>query len=637
MSILSVEKLVKTYGEKVLFNEISFTIEEKQRIGLIGVNGTGKSTLLKVIAELDSAEKGEIIHSNQFRIEYLTQQPEFNDNLSVFEHIYYGDSSLMRVLREYEEALITLELDPENQNKQERLAKMQQKMDENDAWEASTLVKTILTKLGITNFSQSVTSLSGGQKKRVAIAKALIQPADLLILDEPTNHLDNEMIEWLEVYLNQYKGALLLVTHDRYFLNRVTNRIFELDNGDLYTYEGNYEVFLEKKAEREEQAITTETKRQNLLRRELAWLRRGAKARTTKQKARIGRVEELRDQKIETAKEQVEIAIGSNRLGKKVIELKDISKSFADKSLIKDFSYLVVPNERLGIIGANGSGKTTLLNIMAGRVSFDSGELDVGETVKIGYYTQDHQELNEELRVIDYIREGAEVVKTVDGQVITAEQMLERFLFSRPTQWNYIRKLSGGERRRLYLLRVLMEEPNVLFLDEPTNDLDTETLSILEDYLEHFPGVVITVSHDRYFLDRVVDHLIAFEGNGTIERFQGNYTEYLELKKLEAEQLKATEIEKKEVKKVEQKQDRPKKLSYKEQKEWDSIEDNITKLEERIEQLQTEVVQAGSDSSKVQELFKEQQQAEQQLEQLMERWEELSLLVEDIEQGRGKV
>ncbi|PAD68894.1 multidrug ABC transporter ATP-binding protein [Bacillus sp. 7586-K] len=629
MSILQVENLYKTYGDKVLFDHISFTIEEKQRIGLIGVNGTGKSTLLKVIARIESADEGEITHANSMRVEYLPQDPELTEGLTVLEQIYYGDAEIMKVMREYELALSELELDPENEAKLKYLMQMQQKMDEHDAWEANTVAKTVLTKLGINDFSKQVTHLSGGQKKRVAIAKALIQPADLLILDEPTNHLDNETIEWLEGFLSGYRGSILLITHDRYFLNRVTNQIFELDQGKLYTYSGNYEVFLEKKAERETNAEQAETKRQNLLRRELAWIRRGAKARSTKQKARIDRFEELKEQKGPAAKKDLDFAIGSTRLGKKVIELEHISKSYDGKTLISDFSYLVTPGERLGIIGPNGSGKSTLLNIIAGRIPADQGTIEVGETVKIGFYTQEHEEMDENLRVVEYIKETAEIVHTLDGQIITAEQMLERFLFPRSAQWTYIRKLSGGERRRLYLLKVLMEEPNVLFLDEPTNDLDTQTLSVLEDYLDQFPGVVLTVSHDRYFLDRVVEHLIVFEQNGQIRRFQGSYTDYMEDARLkEMMQEKETPKEK-----PSHKKEKKKRLSYKEQQEWEQIEDVIAGLEQRKEQLEQEIADAGSDFGKVQELYKEQEEVDKKLEETMERWEELSLLVEEIEQG----
>ncbi|MBB6454021.1 ATP-binding cassette subfamily F protein uup [Salirhabdus euzebyi] len=636
MSVLKAENLKKTYGEKVLFDDLSFTVEEKDRVGLIGVNGTGKSTLLKVIAGMDSAEEGQLIHAKLFRIEYLAQNPAFDENITVLDYIYYGDSPIMKTIRQYEQALTDLNEDPTNEKQQQQLFKWQQKMDEHEAWDANALAKTVLTRLGITAYSTNLMNLSGGQKKRVAIAKALIQPADLLILDEPTNHLDNQTVEWLEGFLAQYPGALMLVTHDRYFLNRVTNKIFELDQGNLYTYEGNYEIYLEKKAEREEIANKDEQKRQNTLRRELAWLRRGAKARTTKQKARIQRVEELRDRKVASSNGAVDIAIGSQRLGKKVIELKDVSKRFEDNTLIEDFNYLITPNDRLGIIGPNGSGKTTLLNMIAERISPSNGTIEIGPTVKIGYYTQENVEMDESLRVIEYIKEGAEVIKTADGDFITAEQMLERFLFSRNHQWTYIHRLSGGERRRLYLLSVLMGEPNVLFLDEPTNDLDIQTLSILEDYLDLFPGVVITVSHDRYFLDRVVDRLFAFEGSPHIRIFDGNYSDYMEVRKKEVEHEQATQraLTKELADQQAKPRNKPRKLSYKEQQEWETIEEKIANLEERLEEIQQEILKAGSDAEKAEKLFTEQQTVETELEQAMERWEELSLLVEEIEQAK---
>lgn len=632
MSILTVDNLFKTYGDKTLFDDLSFIVTEKDRIGLIGVNGTGKSTLLKILAGLESMDNGKVTHANQFNIEYLPQQPKLDQSLTILEQIYYGDTAIMIAMRDYEKALIDLGIDPSNEKLQTILFQNQQKMDQLGAWEASTVAKTVLTRLGITDFSKKVALLSGGQEKRVAIAKALIQKADLLILDEPTNHLDNETIEWLEGFLSQYQGALLLVTHDRYFLNRVTNRIFELDAGTLYTYEGNYELFLEKKAEREIIVGQNEEKHQNTLRRELAWLRRGAKARTTKQKARIQRVDELQNRKGSVAQENIEFSIGSKRLGGKVIEVKKTSKSYDDEILISDFSYLVIPDERLGIIGPNGSGKSTLLNIMAGRVAVDSGVIDVGETVSIGYYTQGDEEMNGDLRVIEYIKEIAEVVQTANGQTITAEQMLERFLFSRKMQWTYIRRLSGGEHRRLYLLKILMAEPNVLFLDEPTNDLDIQTLSILEDYLDGFPGVVITVSHDRYFLDRVVDRLLIF-GDKEIRRFQGSYSEYMEQAKAnrELETLKQKEAAPTQKKEQTSRKDRKKKLSYKDQQDWDQIEGRIATLEEKKETLEAEIAGSGSDIGRINELLAKQKGVEIELDTQMERWEELSLLIEEIE------
>ncbi|WP_144491772.1 ABC-F family ATP-binding cassette domain-containing protein [Bacillus sp. WP8] len=625
MSLLNVEGLYKTYGEKTLFDHISFHIEPKERIGLIGPNGTGKSTLLKVIAGLESFEEGDITKAGTLDIEFLEQDPEMSGNETILDYIFSGTAPMIQTMKAYEKALADLEHDPQNEAKQEALMRMQNRMDQEDAWDANLSAKTILTKLGVKDVSRSVHALSGGQKKRVAIAKNLIQPAGLLILDEPTNHLDNATIEWLEGYLSQYSGAVILVTHDRYFLNRVANRIYELNQGQLYTYKGNYEVFLEKRAEREAEAQVKETKRQNLLRRELAWLRRGAKARTTKQKARIGRVEELKDQKGPDAKGELDFAIGSYRLGKQVIEAEDLSISFAGQTLVERFTDLVVPGDRIGLIGPNGVGKTTLLNCLAGKIEPTSGQLTIGQTVRIGYYTQDHKEMNDELTIIEYIKEAAEIVKTSDGAIVTAEQMLERFLFPRSMQRTYIRKLSGGERRRLYLLKVLMEEPNVLFLDEPTNDLDTETLSILEDYLEQFPGVVITVSHDRYFLDRVVHRLLVFEGNGRISHFQGAYSDYMEQEK----EQKRTETKPAE-KQVEAAPKKRKKLSYKDQLEWDGIEDRIQALEEKHQQLEASIAEAGSDFGKIQELMDEQKAVAEELEQAMDRWTELSLMIEDM-------
>ncbi|MED4779247.1 ABC-F family ATP-binding cassette domain-containing protein [Brevibacillus choshinensis] len=637
MQILSVENLSKSYGEKVLFDNISFHIAEQQRIGLIGVNGTGKSSLLKIIAGLDTSDSGKLVHANRFHVEYLPQNPSFDEDSSILDQVFYGDSPLIQLLREYEEALADLQTSPDDEKKQSRVFSLQSKMDAADAWESNTQAKMILTQLGLHDFTQKVRELSGGQKKRVAMARALIQPADLLILDEPTNHIDNETVEWLEEYLSRYKGALLLVTHDRYFLDRVTNRTFELDGGKLYSYEGNYATFLEKKAEREENEAAAESKRQNLLRRELAWLRRGAKARTTKQKARVGRAEELRDRVVEGPAAKMDMALVASRLGKKVIELENICKAYGDRKLIQDFSYIVLPGDRVGIIGPNGSGKSTLLNMLAGRLEPDEGTIDVGQTVKIAYYTQDSVEMNEKLRVIEYVKEAAEVIHTNDGEAITASQMLERFLFSPHMQYTPISRLSGGERRRLYLLRTLMGEPNVLFLDEPTNDLDIQTLSILEDYLEQFPGAVITVSHDRYFLDRTVDHLFAFEGQGKIRHFTGNYSEYLderrEEKAVPTKDVSETN-DKSESSNANRGNNRTKKLSYKDQKEWDEIEGKIASLEERSVKLKEEIAASGSDYGKVEKLYAEEQQIASALEATIERWAELSALIEELEQGK---
>lgn len=623
--MLTLENLKKSYGEKLLFEQINATITSADRIGLIGVNGTGKSTLLKIIAKIETADEGEIKHSKDYTIAYLAQNPQFQEDITVLEYIFAGEAKIMQVLRDYERALHWLEQNPSNEAAQSNLLEMQQQMDKFDAWEASTVARTVLTKMGITQFEEKVTLLSGGQKKRVAIAKALIQPADLLIMDEPTNHLDNETIIWLEKYLTSYNGALLLVTHDRYFLNRVTNLIYELDYGKLFIYEGNYELYLEKKLEREELEENLQQKHKNTLRREIAWLKRGARARSTKQKARIDRIDVLKGQKFHTNEDNIDIQIGSTRLGKQVIELKSISKNLGDKTLWKNFSMLISPGDRIGIIGPNGAGKSTLLHVIAGRIEPNEGEVNIGETVKIGYYTQGEEELDDEMRVVEYIKEVAEVIQTKDGIVITAEQMLERFLFSRPTQWTYIRSLSGGEKRRLYLLKILMQEPNVILLDEPTNDLDIKTLGILEDYLEHFPGVVLTVSHDRYFLDQVVDELIVFDGEGGLSHHYGNYSEFTV-----RQQDEKPKQEKRDKKRVKEKKSKTK-LSYHEQKEWDVIEDDITALEERVEQLQKEIASKGSDFAQVQQLFEEQQALEAELEAKMERWEELSLLVESFQ------
>lgn len=651
MNILSAVNITKTFGDKILFDDISFTVNEKQRIGLIGVNGTGKSTLLKLLAGLETADRGKLVHANHFRVEYLPQNPEFDPNSTVLEQVFHGDTPLMKTLRDYELALAELELDPSSEKKQARLFTAQSRMDEQGAWEASTLAKTVLMKLGISEFDKPVGLLSGGQRKRVAMARVLIQPADLLILDEPTNHIDNETAIWLEEFLGKWRGALLLVTHDRYFLERVTNRILELDRGKIYSYEGNYEAFLEKKAERMESEAASEDKRQNLMRRELAWLRRGAKARTTKQKARVQRAEELRDHKVDGPGEKLDMALAGSRLGKKVMELEAVTKAFpGGKTLLSGFSYIVMPKDRLGIIGPNGSGKSTLLNMLAGRIQPDSGTIETGQSVKLAYYTQETIEMDEKMRVIDYIKEAAELIRTSDGETIPASQMLERFMFSPTLQWSPIGKLSGGERRRLYLLRTLMGEPNVLLLDEPTNDLDIQTLTILEDYLDSFPGAVITVSHDRYFLDRTVTHLFAFDGQGGIEPYIGNYSDYLEEKQEQEEADQARkELARQAISNAgtgkaaannsaassgSANTNRPKKLTFKEQKEWDEIEGTIAALEDKSASLKQQIETAGSDFDRVRDLYEQEQQTTADLEAAMERWTYLSELVEEIERNK---
>ena len=628
MRLLTVEGLAKSYAEKTLFEEISFSITDNERIGIIGVNGTGKSTLLKIIAGVEEADRGEITHSKGYTISYLPQQPEFTQGNTVLDQVFQGNTPLLRLLKEYEEAMLQIEKDSMNTVYQEKLYDLQQKMDAANAWEANSNAKAVLSKLGIIDFSQDVMELSGGQKKRVALAQSLIEVPDLLILDEPTNHLDYNTIKWLEDYLAKYNGALLVVTHDRYFLDRVTNRIIELDEGRLYTYTGNYSSFLEAKAVRVEQEQASELKRQNLYRRELAWIRRGAKARTTKQKARIQRFEEIENAKKTINTDSLDISVGGSRLGKKVIELKNVSKSFGDTKILEDVNLLVKPGDRIGIVGRNGSGKSTLLNIIAGQVPVDTGEIEVGQTVKLSYYTQESMDMDLNKRMIEYIKETAEMIHTLDGKLISAAQMLERFLFPMHTHGTPIRKLSGGERRRLYLLKIIMGEPNVLLLDEPTNDLDTHTLTVLEDYLEDFPGVVITVSHDRYFLDKVTDQLLIFEEGHQISTYFGDYSDYLEKNSIEA----AKTVQKEKIEKTpaqETPKPKKKKLSYKDQLEWDEIEGKIEAQEEKVAALVKEIEEAGSDYQKAQQAMDDHAKESEVLDHLLERWAELSELVND--------
>lgn len=627
MKMLVAENLSKIYTEKQLFKDISFSITEQERIGIIGINGTGKSTLLKILAGKEQADSGTISTSKGYTISYLPQKLDFQTNNTVLEQIFSGDTPLIKLLKEYEELLLKLESTPNDQALHNELLTIQQKMDAMNAWEASSNAKSILTKLGIHDFTKRVGELSGGQKKRVALSQCLIEVPDLLILDEPTNHLDYEAITWLEDYLSRYNGALLLVTHDRYFLDRVTNRILELDKGNLYSYKGNYASFLEAKALREEQEIAAEAKRANLYRRELAWIKRGAKARTTKQKARIKRFEELENLSGVVQKEKIDLALGGSRLGKKVIELKNVSKAFPDKQILNSFNFLIKPQDRIGIVGENGSGKSTFLNILTGKIQPDAGEVEIGQTVKFAYYTQESVDMDENKRIIEYIKESAEVIHTLDGKTLSASQMLERFLFPSYTHGTPIRKLSGGEKRRLYLLKILMGEPNVLLLDEPTNDLDTQTLTILEDYLENFPGVVITVSHDRYFLDKVAETLLIFKGNAEIETFIGEYTDYLERNKQNLIKEQKQLVEKPKEKPKKQKR----KLSYKEQKEWGEIENQIASLEEKIQQLIEELNHVGSDFEKAQKLQLELDETNEQLEERIERWTELSEIVEQLQ------
>jgi ABC transport system ATP-binding/permease protein len=625
MKMISIENLSKSYGEKQLFRNVSFTIGEKERAGLIGVNGTGKSSLLKIVAGVDVPDSGEIVCPKDYKVSYSEQKPELDPGLTVLEQVFEGDAPIFRLLREYEQVMAGLGESPEDTGLQDRLFGLQKRMDELNGWEADASAKAILSKLGIEEYSRKIGELSGGQKKRVALAQVLIQSPDLLILDEPTNHLDYETVKWLEDYLSRFNGALLLVTHDRYFLDRVTNRMFELDGGSLYSYKGNYAAFLEAKAVREENEAATIEKQKNLFRRELEWIRRGAKARTTKQKARIQRFDQLEDTlSAVKASDKLDMALSGSRLGKQVFELKDASKELGGTVVLDDFSLLVKPGDRIGIIGRNGTGKSTLLNILAGKIPLDSGERIIGQTVKVAYYTQESEDMDENKRMIEYLKETAEIVHTSDGKTISAAQMLERFLFPSSTHGTPIRKLSGGEKRRLYLLKILLSEPNVLLLDEPTNDLDTQTLTVLEDYLDDFAGVVITVSHDRYFLDKVAEQLLILEGSGRIGSYYGNYTEYIESL---PQQAKPKSV-KQEPKPKQEAKPKKKRMSYNEQREWESIDGKIAAAEKRLEDIAGEMAETGSDFMKANELLEEEASLNEQLEELIERWSYLAELAE---------
>ncbi|MBN6888547.1 ABC-F family ATP-binding cassette domain-containing protein [Cytobacillus horneckiae] len=625
MNMITLENIAKTYGEKELFTGISYTIAEKDRVGLIGVNGTGKSSLLKIVAGIDTPDSGEIIAPKDYSIAYSEQEPQLEESLTVLEQVFAGEAPILVLLREYEQTLIELNTNSDQKSIQEKLFELQKKLDASNGWEASTNAKTILTKLGITDVNKRIGELSGGQKKRVALAQSLIQSADLLILDEPTNHLDYESVKWLEDYLSRYSGALLLVTHDRYFLDRVTNRMFELDSGELYSYKGNYAAFLEAKAVREENMAATIDKQRNLYRRELEWIRRGAKARTTKQKARIDRFEQLDDRLANVKQaEKLDMSLSGSRLGKQVFELKDANKAYQNQTILEDYDLLIKPGDRIGIIGRNGSGKSTLLNILAGKIPLDSGERIIGQTVKIAYYTQESEDMDDNKRMIEYLKETAEVVETSDGKTISAAQMLERFLFPPYTHGTLIRKLSGGEKRRLYLLKILMSSPNVLLLDEPTNNLDTQTLTVLEDYLDDFPGVVITVSHDRYFLDKVAGQLLILHGGGKISSFFGNYTDYLEKEKTDSQTAEKSV----QPKLANQPKQKKKRMSYNESREWEQIDEKISSAEERLEEIAAEMENIGSDFEKAQALMDEQTKLNEELEHLIERWSYLSDLAD---------
>ena len=599
MNLLTIEKLTKSYTDRILFDNVTFGINEGDKVGVIGVNGTGKSTLLKIISGLEEGDSGTVTKGNNIKITYLPQNPSFHEKLTILENVLEG--------------AVTSE----------------------GHWNLEGEAKSMLNKLGIPDYNGDIASLSGGQKKRVALVRTLLHPADILALDEPTNHLDNEMAEWLEDYLNKYRGALVMVTHDRYFLDKVTNKILEIDKASLYSYTGNYSKFLELKAEREEMEIAAERKKKSLYRMDLEWMMRGARARSTKQKAHIQRFEELRDREKIAETATIEMNSLSKRLGKKTLEVHEISKSYGDKILFNNFSYIFLKDDRIGIIGKNGCGKSTLLKILNGVVKPDTGDIQIGQTVKIGYFSQENEYMDESLRVIDYIREVGEYIETSDGSA-SASQMLERFLFTGAMQYSYINKLSGGEKRRLYLLRILMEAPNILILDEPTNDLDIQTLSILEDYLDSFHGIVITVSHDRYFLDRVVDRIFSFEGSGMIRQYEGGFTDYKaahdRMEPMEPEQGSESAPKKKKEKafigKVPEKKT---KFSYNEQREYETIDADVGKLEDELSQIEQEILLSASNYVKLNELMDKKEQLEEQLEVKMDRWVYLNDLAALIE------
>lgn len=610
MNLLTMEHITKAYTDRVLLDDVAFSINENEKIGVIGINGMGKSTLLKVAAGIEPYDEGKISMGNQVKICYLPQTPVFEEGTTVLK------------------------------------AAVADNVDELNQWTIEADAKAMLNQMGFYDYDEKVEHMSGGQKKRSALVNALLTSADILVLDEPTNHLDNAMSEWLEEYLIQFRGAILMVTHDRYFLDRVATRIVEVDQGKLYNYPGNYSEFVKLKAERQDIALATERKRKSLLRTELEWLGRGARARSTKQKAHIDRIKAM--QEIKDIQEEKRVILDSvaSRMGNKTIELENICKSYGGKKLIDDYSYIFLKNDRIGIIGPNGCGKTTLLKIINGIVKPDSGTMEIGQTIKIGYFSQENEYMDASMKVIDYVKEVGEYVTTSDGK-ITASQMLERFLFDGAMQWSKIEKLSGGEKRRLYLMRVLMSAPNVLILDEPTNDLDIQTLTILEDYLDHFDGIIITVSHDRYFLDRVVSRIFSFEGEGKIRQFEGGYSDYLIRKELEGENsavpLKGHNQEKEMAPKPEGssskdtwKQREPKlKFSFKEQREFETIDDDIAALEEKLEKLDEQMAANATNSVKLGELMKEKEETEQALDEKMERWVYLNDLNEKIQNAKA--
>lgn len=641
MSLLTATNLSKSFGDKLLFENISFSIAD-EKIGLIGINGTGKSTLLKLIAGLETSETGTVQKSSGMKIEYLAQDPDFDEESTILEQVFKGDTPVLRLIRDYENTLEEMTAGRLDEHIQKRFSELSDQMSANHAWDMESQIKTILTQLGIHDFTRKMKTLSGGQKKRVALAGALVTPCDLLILDEPTNHLDNKMIDWLEGHIRRMTGSLLMITHDRYFLDRVVTKIMEIDQGNLYVYEGNYTYHLEKKLERQELAGAIERKRLNLYRKELAWIQRGAKARSTKQQARIQRFDALKDAKVDISDSQLEISSIHSRLGQKIIELNNLQKSYGATKILNGFTYTFQKDDRIGVVGDNGVGKTTLLNILIGKAPLDAGTVELGDTVKLAYFSQRIEWMNESLRAIEYIKETAEYVTTSDGHQISASQLMETFLFPSDLQWTPINKLSGGEKRRLYLMKILMEAPNVLVLDEPTNDIDIDTLKVLEAYIDDFRGPVITVSHDRYFLDRICNKILHMDGTGNVTQYTGNYSDFARNNRNTNTVLTESREPLKDVKSkaalVEDKKARvktPTKLSYNEKREFETIDEEIQKLEEKLDHISNEIIRYSTEYTKLEPLLAEKDQLEEQLLKKMERQEYLTSLVEEYEKLRS--
>lgn len=638
MNLLVMNNVSKSYGEKQLLHEIGFGVDKGEKIGIVGLNGSGKSTFLKLAAGLEEPDEGDIVRNRDLRMQYLAQNPVLDPGATVLDTVLSGGSPAMNIWRRYRSAVAVMGNKPGNdQAIRKELASLSQQMETLDAWNLESEAQAMLTRLGISEFNALMSQLSGGQRKRVALAAALLNPADLLILDEPSNHLDNLAIDWLEKYLQRFSGALLMVTHDRYFLERVTNRMVEINGSHLYSYPGNYSIYLENKLAREEQEAAAAGKKKALLRQELAWIRRGARARSTKQKARVERFEKLKEEQAPVKGESLQIASTASRMGRKTIILQDISHSFGGDKIIADYSTILARDERLGIVGPNGIGKSTLLHIIGGELTPAEGQVEIGSTVKIGCFSQESTHLPDEMRVIDYIREAGEYLQS-GKKMISAAQMLETFLFPPSSHWTVLGRLSGGEKRRLHLLRILMAAPNVLLLDEPGNDLDIETLTILEDYLDDFPGAVVAVSHDRYFLDRISDRILAFEGQGRLRDYPGNYSDYLlQSGSIQENKPSPNRDQGQGKNKTDgQEKTRPVKFSFKEQKEFEEIEDKITAIEEELKSLNDQINQAGSDYQLLEQLAARREEADQRQDYLLERWTYLTELAEKIEkQGKN--